>query len=103
MTIGNVGQLATDLLISTLHLPRVGFFDTTAALPCAGKDAFGHQVGDVALSLELFHLQQRDQPDRYVLQQRSPAAKGCQQRFAQELSDWIRDAGFDEVSQQLTV
>ena len=98
MTLGNVGQLAADLLISTLQLPRTGFLETTAVLPCAGNDAFGHQIGQVVLSLELFHLQLPDQLDTYVLQQRSPAAKGCQQRFAKELSEWITAAGFAEVT-----
>lgn len=99
MTIGNVGQLATDLLISTLRLSRVGFLETTAVLPCAGNDAFSHQQGNIALSLELYHLQQPDgQLDIYVVQQRSPAAKGCQQRFAEELSEWTCKAGFTEVS-----
>lgn len=99
VTIGNVGQLATDLLISTLRLSRVGFLETTAVLPCAGNDAFSHQKGQIALSLELFHLQQPDgQLDIYLIQQRSPAAKGCQQRFAEELSEWTCKAGFREVS-----
>lgn len=97
VTLGNVGQLAVDLLISTLQLSRVGFLETTAVLPCAGNDAFGHEVGHVALSLELFHLQLPDQLDTYVLQQRSSAAKGCQQRFAKELSEWVTAAGFAEV------
>ena len=98
VTLGNVGQLATDLLLSTLQLPRVGFLETTAVLPCAGNDAFKHQAGLVAVSLELYHFQQDGQPDTFLLQQRSPAAKGCQQRFAKELSVWIADAGFGEVS-----
>lgn len=98
VTLGNVGQLATDLLLSTLQLPRIGFLETTAVLPCAGNDAFKHQAGVVAVSLELYHFQQDGQPDTFVLQQRSPAAKGCQQRFAKELSVWIANAGFGEVS-----
>lgn len=94
---GNVGQLALDLLISTLQLPRVGRFETTSVLPCAGNDAFSHQAGHLALSLELYEVQRESQGKMFVLQQRAPAAPGCQQRFAKELSDWIKQARFGQV------
>jgi hypothetical protein len=34
--VGNVGQLAADLLISTLALPRCGSFEDPHVLPCVG-------------------------------------------------------------------
>jgi len=33
---GNVGQLAADLLISTLQMQRVGYFDDPDVLPAVG-------------------------------------------------------------------
>ena len=56
VTSANVGQLAIDLIISTLHLPCVGQLETTSVLPCAGNAAFDHEAQHVALSLELFEL-----------------------------------------------
>lgn len=86
-----------DLIIATLKLPCVGQLETTSVLPCAGLGAFDHQPGQVALSLQLFaHLGQQPRP-LYVLQQRAPAAKGCQQQYAQDLAQWVSNSKFGEV------
>lgn len=39
---GNVAQLALDLLINTLVLPRVGWIKDSVLLPMVGGDAFDH-------------------------------------------------------------
>lgn len=53
LSIGNVGQLAVDLLISSARARRVAYLDEPSVLPCAGNDAFGPDaVGDLALALE---------------------------------------------------
>ena len=39
---GNVPQLALDLLINTLVLPRVGWIKDNHLLPVVGSDAFDH-------------------------------------------------------------
>jgi proteasome assembly chaperone 2 len=53
LSIGNVGQLAVDLLIPSSKARRVAYLDEPSVLPCAGNDAFGpHAVGDLALALE---------------------------------------------------
>ena len=98
VTSANVGQLAIDLIISTLHLPCVGRLETASVLPCAGNGAFDHQSHGVALSLELFECPVAQGPPVFILQQRAPAARGCQQKYAEELAKWIMDAKFGEVS-----
>jgi len=40
-SIGQVGQLAVDLLISTFSLPRVGFLESPFLLPISGQNAYG--------------------------------------------------------------
>lgn len=42
ISVGNVGQLAVDLMINTLKLPRVGYLSDPAVLPLIGNDAFDH-------------------------------------------------------------
>jgi len=42
VSVGNVGQLAVDLLINTWRLPRVGYMDHPALLPLVGNNAFDH-------------------------------------------------------------
>ena len=98
VTSANVGQLAIDLIISTLHLPCVGQLETSCLLPCAGIGAFDHLSQRVSLSLELFECPVAQGAPVFVLQQRAPAARGCQQKYAEELARWISEAAFAEVS-----
>lgn len=98
VTSANVGQLAVDLIITTLHLPCVGQLETTCLLPCAGIGAFDHLPQRVALGLELFECPVARGPPVFVLQQRAPAARGCQQKFAEELAEWASECAFAEVS-----
>ena len=93
MTIGNVGQLAADLLISTAQLPLVGYLESAHVLPCFGLDAFISSGGPTT-ALELF-LDARRRV--LVLQQRSPVVTGCQRRFVEELFAWIAQTGLAKV------
>ena len=53
LSIGNVGQLAVDLLVSSTAAERVGYLDDLNLLPCVGNDAYGPlPCGDIALPLE---------------------------------------------------
>jgi len=91
--IGNVGQLAMDLIIETTRAPRVArLFDSTL-LPCCGVGAFTH-VPSTCYALELFSL---PNSNAILLQQRSPASPGRQQEFAESVVAWAKAAGIVEV------
>ena len=51
---GNVGQLAVDLLINSLQLKRVGYLHHPGLLPLVGNDAFDHipQTGHLHMTAE---------------------------------------------------
>ncbi|XP_020395833.1 proteasome assembly chaperone 2-like [Zea mays] len=70
LSIGNVGQLAVDLLISSSRARWVAYLDESSVLPCAGNDAFGPDaVGDLALALEAYESTSHKLA---FIQQRSP-------------------------------
>ncbi|KAH1073263.1 hypothetical protein J1N35_025591 [Gossypium stocksii] len=53
LSIGNVGQLAVDLLVSSMKAERIGYLDDPFVLPCVGNDAYGPiPCGDLALPLK---------------------------------------------------
>jgi proteasome assembly chaperone 2 len=53
LSIGNVGQLAVDLIVSSTRAERIGYLDDPHVLPCVGNDAFGQlPQGELALPLE---------------------------------------------------
>lgn len=95
-SIGNVGQLAADLLIATRSMPLVGYLDSQFVQPCAGLDAYARD-GTVHLALELY----ADAASQLVvLQQRAPVLRGCQAQFAAQLADWLHASGFSQVADE---
>lgn len=52
VSIGNIGQLTSDLLISTLQLNKAGYVLSDLVQPIVGHDAFIQNSNDFSLSLE---------------------------------------------------
>ncbi|KAJ7551012.1 hypothetical protein O6H91_07G129900 [Diphasiastrum complanatum] len=95
LSIGNVGQLAVDLLISSLGAERIGFLEDPNVLPCVGNDPFGPEPeGRLTVALELYRDVKRELG---ILQQRSPVAKGSMLKYAKNLATWAKSAGFKEI------
>jgi hypothetical protein len=91
----NVGQLAADLLVSTLRLSHAGTLASPHALPCCGNDAVGDVArGALTTALEAYC----DGGSRTaLLQQRAPAARGAQRALAADVAAWADRAGFGRV------
>ncbi|GKE72885.1 proteasome assembly chaperone 2, partial [Tanacetum coccineum] len=52
LSIGNVGQLAVDLLIASSKAERIGCLDDPNVLPCVGNDGYSFATqGDLVLPL----------------------------------------------------
>ncbi|KAK7264347.1 hypothetical protein RJT34_31954 [Clitoria ternatea] len=91
LSIGNVGQLAADVLISSTDSERVGYLDDPYALPCVGNDAYGpFPQGDLALPLEAYDSSSNALT---IIQQRSPVVKGMLVEFAKHMADFLADSG----------
>ncbi len=94
VSIGNVGQLAIDLMIETSQALKVGRFVDETILPCAGSGSYSHIPGP-AYSMELFALPGNS--NTFLLQQRAPAAPGLQQAFADALIGWAQSSGVAKI------
>lgn len=91
LSIGNVGQLAVDLLIASTKAERIGYLDDPNVLPCVGNDAYTPTPqGDLALPLEAY-----ESPSNALtlIQQRSPVVKGMMVEFAKNLADYAVACG----------
>ncbi|XP_038050389.1 proteasome assembly chaperone 2-like [Patiria miniata] len=97
VSVGNVAQLASDLLISTLELTKAGYLHDASILPLCGNDPFGRSgvtEGRLVTSAEVYESKQRK---LVVVQQRTPLVKGKQADFRRKLLAWIKDAKFSRV------
>jgi hypothetical protein len=52
LTLGHIGQLALDAIITTLKLQKVGYIDEPNVLPILSNDAFAADQGVLSTSLE---------------------------------------------------
>ncbi|PWA41703.1 clast3-related protein [Artemisia annua] len=95
LSIGNVGQLAVDLLIASSKAERIGCLDDPNVLPCVGNDAYSFSTqGDLVLPLEAY-----ESPANALslIQQRSPVVKGMMVEFAKNLADFAVASGKKHV------
>ncbi|XP_074338037.1 uncharacterized protein LOC141675226 [Apium graveolens] len=95
LSIGNVGQLGVDLLISCTTAERIGYLDDPNVLPCVGNDAFfPSSIPQLALSLEAY-----ESPTNSLsfIQQRSPVVKGMMLEYAKNLADFAAANGKKHV------
>lgn len=96
VSVGNVGQLACDLLISTLNARRVGFLYDDSVVAVVGSDPFTSFTADdrVTTAVEVFECVDSNV---VVVQQRAPLIKGKQSQFVSRLVDWIVSCQFKMV------
>ncbi|CAD5323491.1 unnamed protein product [Arabidopsis thaliana] len=95
LSIGNVGQLAVDLLVSSTGAERVGYLDDPNLLPCVGNDAYGPlPCGEIALPLEVY---ESSSIATTLAQQRSPVAKGMMIKFAENIANFAASSGKKHV------
>jgi len=93
ISVGQVGQLAIDLLLNNLHnkLRRVGIIYSDAVLPVTGVDRSGSHL---CASLELYECAEHK---LVILQQRAPFVKGRVPSFRRRLVEWVKRVGFVET------
>lgn len=91
LSIGNVGQLAVDLLIASTKAERIGYLDDPNVLPCVGNDAYTPTPeGDLALPLEAY---ESPSSALTLIQQRSPVVKGMMIEYAKNLANFAAACG----------
>ncbi|XP_047341775.1 proteasome assembly chaperone 2 [Impatiens glandulifera] len=95
LSIGNVGQLAVDLLISSTRAARIGYLDDPNVLPCVGNDPYSpDSPGLLTLPLEAYTTSSNALT---LVQQRSPIKKGMMVEFSKNLADFAVATGKKHV------
>lgn len=98
VSVGNVGQLGCDVLISSLNARRVGFLYDDSVVPVVGSEPFVSldtaQHQHVTTAVEVFECLDSSV---VIVQQRAPIIKGKQSQFVSRLVDWITKCKFNMV------
>jgi len=97
VSVGNVGQLACDLVINTLHMKKVGYFCPRCFLPVVGNNPFYTSTADknvLSLNNEVFYSEEHNLT---VIQLRSSLIKTKQNEFFNEVSKFITEFQFSKL------
>lgn len=95
--VGNVGQLACDLIISSLLYKQecklIGRLYSPALMAVAGPNAF-HLKGPTTSSTEVYESKTHK---LIIIQERTSYFKELKNIFVEELVQWIKQSQFDKV------
>ncbi|XP_061450953.1 proteasome assembly chaperone 2 isoform X2 [Rhineura floridana] len=97
VSVGNVGQLAVDLVISTLGMSKVGYFYTDCLVPMVGNNPYAtteENATELCINAEVYAVPSKQLA---VLQIRSPFIKNKYRPFCQTLLSWVKSCGFAKV------
>lgn len=94
VSIGNIGQLSVDLLITSLsNTLKAGYLLTDLVQPIVGHDPFVQNSTDLSMSCELY---ENKALKLVILQQRAPLFKGKRNAFVELLANFIQKENFKE-------
>ncbi|XP_029022827.1 proteasome assembly chaperone 2 [Betta splendens] len=97
VAVGNVGQLAVDLIVSTLHMSTVGHIHTDCLIPMAGNNPYPTCKGDAEEMHTPAEVYTAPELKLAVLQIRAPIIQNKSKRFRQLIVSWIKASGFSRT------
>ncbi|XP_041377008.1 proteasome assembly chaperone 2-like [Gigantopelta aegis] len=97
VSVGNVAQLAVDLLVSTLSMNRVGYILHESILPMCGNNPFASNKDKACRLCTSCEVFESSSDNFVVVQQRAPFIRGKKKIFFKWFSEWIRAQNFSRV------
>jgi len=92
--VGNVGQLAVDLLISTLETKKIGIVHHPAILPLVGSDPYNPSSTEPITSADVHICVQHK---LLIIQIRSPLVKEEKDDFLHSLVSWMKSIALKDL------
>ncbi|KAK0089113.1 hypothetical protein PV325_009144 [Microctonus aethiopoides] len=78
VAVGNVGQLAIDLLITNTNMKKIGYVVNSCFIPILGADPYVKDSTELCTASDVYH---NDKDKIIAIQIRSPSTKGLQSFF----------------------
>ncbi|XP_053427868.1 proteasome assembly chaperone 2 isoform X2 [Nycticebus coucang] len=92
VSVGNVGQLAIDLIISTLNMSKIGYFYTDCLVPMVGNNPYAtaeENSTELSINTEVYSLPSKK---LVALQLRSIFIKHKSKSFCEKLLSWVKSS-----------
>ncbi|KAG7500001.1 hypothetical protein JOB18_005400 [Solea senegalensis] len=97
VAVGNVGQLAVDLIVSTLNMKRVGYVHTDCLIPMAGNNPYTTCRDDAEELHTPAEVYTAPELKLAVLQIRAPIIQTKFKKFRQLIVSWLKSSGFSRT------
>ncbi|XP_026203317.1 proteasome assembly chaperone 2 [Anabas testudineus] len=97
VAVGNVGQLAVDLIVSNLNMSRVGHIHTDCLIPMAGNNPYATCKDDAEEIHTPAEVYTAPELKLAVLQIRAPIIQTKNKKFRQLIVSWIKASGFSRT------
>jgi len=97
VSVGNVGQLAMDLIISTLNMCKIGYFYTDCRVPMVGNNPYAtaeENSTELSINAEIYSLPSKK---LVALQLRSIFIKYKSKPFCEKLLSWVKSSNCAKV------
>ncbi|XP_035452839.2 proteasome assembly chaperone 2 [Spodoptera frugiperda] len=94
VAVGNVGQLAGDLMISSLHMTKVGIIYSPALIPISGYDPYKIGSNSISSCCELYQCAERKV---VILLLRAPLVYKYAKQFLTEVVDKFKGQNIKDV------
>ncbi|GAB1607284.1 proteasome assembly chaperone 2-like [Argonauta hians] len=97
ISVGNVGQLSADLVISALEMSKAGYIYDESLLPVIGNNPYTAVTTDSCSLMTGCEVYESQNQNLVVLLQRAPFVKGKQSGYRGRLVEWIKENKFKQV------
>ncbi|XP_008329732.1 proteasome assembly chaperone 2 [Cynoglossus semilaevis] len=97
VAVGNVAQLAVDLIVSTLNMKRVGYIHTDCLVPMAGNNPYTTCKEDAEELHTPAEVYSAPELKLAILQIRAPVIPTKSKKFRQLIVSWIKSSGFSRT------
>jgi len=97
VSVGNVGQLAVDMVISTLWMERIGYIYHDSILPLVGNDPFAHPESVTCKVVTSCEVYENLENKTIIIQQRAPFIKGKRALFKSWLRKWMKEVNIGQL------
>lgn len=91
VSVGNVGQLAVDLLLSTLEVKDAGYLYDECVLPIVGADPFNPMSKKLVTSWQVYDCPAKN---LVIVQQRAPVTPKSKKKYEEYVMRWIQQHKF---------
>ena len=103
ISVGNIGQLAMDILVTTLKAKKLASCYHPSMLPLVGPDPYDTTSDDLMMACDIYKPTTISNANLILMQIRSAIAPNKNNEFLDDLIAWCKEAGIAKGKYQRVI